>query len=143
MVRSTHASLASKQDKKAKAATPPSSGETLKGTAKVAKKVPPSAIRARKPDNIRKEIRRLQKTQQLLIPKATFGRLVRQTLAQMMAGQMRVVFNFSRSALAALHEAAEAFMTKLMQDALLCQLHAGRRTLMRKDVTLARRFTAV
>lgn len=44
------------------------------------------------------------------------------------------------AALAALHEAAEAYLVGLFEDANLCALHAKRITIMPKDIRLARRI---
>jgi len=40
----------------------------------------------------------------------------------------------------ALQSAAESYITGLFEDALLCAIHAGRVTLMLKDLHLARRI---
>jgi histone H3-like centromeric protein A len=43
-------------------------------------------------------------------------------------------------AIMALQEAAEAFMVHLFEDTNLCAIHAGRVTIMPKDMQLARRI---
>jgi histone H3 len=43
-------------------------------------------------------------------------------------------------ALMALQEAAEAYMVGLFEDTNLCAIHAGRVTIMPKDIILARRI---
>lgn len=45
-----------------------------------------------------------------------------------------------RSAVAALHEAAEAYLVGLFEDTNLCAIHARRVTFMPKDIQLARRI---
>ncbi|KAF3534287.1 hypothetical protein DY000_02041108 [Brassica cretica] len=45
-----------------------------------------------------------------------------------------------RSAVAALHEAAEAYLVGLFEDTILCAIHARRVTFMLKDIQLARRI---
>lgn len=47
------------------------------------------------------------------------------------------------SALFALQEASEAFLVKLFEDANLCSTHAGRVTVMVKDIYLARRIKGI
>jgi histone H3/H4 len=43
-------------------------------------------------------------------------------------------------AVQALQEAAEAYLTGLFEDSNLCAIHAGRVTIMTKDMQLARRI---
>jgi histone H3/H4 len=87
-----------------------------------------------------REIRRLQKSTGLLIPKLPFQRLVRQiamnTIAAINAGDIR----FQSTALLALQEAAEAYLTALFEDSNLCAIHAKRVTIMSKDMQLALRL---
>ena len=47
---------------------------------------------------------------------------------------------FQSVAILALQEAAEAYLVQLFEDANLCAIHAGRVTIMPKDVQLARRI---
>ena len=47
---------------------------------------------------------------------------------------------FQSSAVAAIQEAAEAYMVGLFEDTNLCAIHAGRVTIMPKDIQLARRI---
>ena len=82
-----------------------------------------------------REIRRYQKSTELLIRKMPFQRLVRE-----IAVEYRDDLKFQRVALAALQEAAEAFLVGLFEDANLCVLHAKRVTLMKKDLDLALRI---
>ncbi|KAB5565282.1 hypothetical protein PHYPO_G00239350 [Pangasianodon hypophthalmus] len=63
------------------------------------------------------EIRKYQKSTNLLLRKGPFSRLVR--------------------------EAAEAFLVRLFSDANLCAIHAKRVTLYPKDIQLARRIRGV
>jgi len=46
-------------------------------------------------------------------------------------------------AIAALQEAAEAFLVHLFEDTNLCAIHAKRVTIMKKDIQLARRIRGV
>ncbi|KAA1468529.1 histone-fold-containing protein [Dentipellis sp. KUC8613] len=82
-----------------------------------------------------REIRKYQKTSDLLIRKVPFQRLVRE-IAQDFRGDVR----FQSSALLALQEASEAFLVTLFEDTNLAALHAGRVTIQAKDMLLARRL---
>ncbi|GMR53041.1 hypothetical protein PMAYCL1PPCAC_23236, partial [Pristionchus mayeri] len=84
-----------------------------------------------------KEIRRLQKTGDLLIPKAPFFRLVREIAHQMKPG---MDLRFQAAAVAALQEGAEAFLVELFEAALLCAYHDNRVTVMPRDIQLVRRI---
>ncbi|KAM9635680.1 histone H3-like centromeric protein A isoform 2-T2 [Trichechus inunguis] len=87
-----------------------------------------------------KEIRKLQKSTDLLLRKRPFGLLAREVCAIFTRG---VDFNWQAQALLALQEAAEAFLVHLFEDAYLLSLHAGRVTLYPKDVQLARRIRGI
>jgi histone H3 len=80
-----------------------------------------------------REIRKYQKSTELLIKKLPFSRLVREIAAPLMDG-----IRFQSAAMAALQEAAEAYLVGLFEDANLCAIHAKRVTLMPKDIQLAR-----
>lgn len=82
-----------------------------------------------------REIRRYQKSTDLLIRKAPFARLVRE-IAQNFRNDLR----FQATAILALQEATEAYIVSIMEDANLCAIHAKRITIMRKDIQLARRI---
>lgn len=82
-----------------------------------------------------KEIRRYQKSTELLIRKLPFQRLVRE-IAQAFKTDLR----FQGSAILALQEAAEAYLVGLFEDTNLCAIHAKRVTIMPKDIQLARRI---
>jgi histone H3 len=82
-----------------------------------------------------REIKKYQSTADLLLPRAPFERLVRE-IAQAKSADVR----FRPSAVEALQEAAEAFVIGMMEDGLLCTVHARRVTLMRKDMDLAERI---
>lgn len=82
------------------------------------------------------EIRRFQKTTELLIPKLPFSRLIREICLNMVSSDYR----FQSLALLALQEAAEAYMVTLFEDSLLCAIHAKRVTVMPRDMNLARRI---
>lgn len=81
-----------------------------------------------------REIRRYQKSTELLIRKAPFQRLIRE-----IASDYKTELRFQHSAVEALQEAAEAYMVGLYEDTNLCAIHAKRITVMPKDIQLARR----
>ena len=82
-----------------------------------------------------REIRRFQKSTELLIRKLPFQRLVRE-----IASEYRNELRFQSSAVLALQEASEAYMVGLFEDTNLCAIHAKRVTIMPKDIQLARRI---
>ena len=82
-----------------------------------------------------REIRKYQKSTELLIRKVPFGRLVREIARDFMPG-----IRFQSSAVGALQEAAEGYLTGLFEDTNRCALHAKRVTIMAKDMQLARRI---
>lgn len=82
-----------------------------------------------------REIRHYQRSTELLIRKLAFQRLVRE-ITQDFKTDMR----WQSTALAALQEASEAYLTGLFEDTNLCALHARRVTCMVKDMQLARRI---
>ena len=82
-----------------------------------------------------REIRRYQKSTELLIRKLPFQRLVRE-----IAQDFKTDLRFQASAVMALQEAAEAYLVSLFEDSNLCAIHAKRVTIMPKDIQLARRI---
>ena len=82
-----------------------------------------------------REIRRYQKSTQLLIRRLPFQRLVRE-----LAHEVKTDLRFQSTALLALQEAAEAYLVGLFEDTNLCALHAKRVTIQPKDLQLARRI---
>ena len=82
-----------------------------------------------------REIRRYQKSTELLIRKLPFQRLVRE-----IAQDFKTDLRFQGSAVLALQEAAEAYLVGLFEDTNLCAIHAKRVTIMPKDIQLARRI---
>jgi len=85
-----------------------------------------------------KEIRKYQKTGELLIPKAPFRRLIRQIALEL--GCLQGESRWHVNALEALQEAAEAYLVGLFDDTNLCAIHAKRVTIMPRDIQLARRI---
>ncbi|XP_029360757.1 histone H3-like centromeric protein A [Echeneis naucrates] len=85
------------------------------------------------------EIRKYQKSTNLLLRKAPFCRLVCEVCQGFSTQPMR----WQVYALLALQEAAEAFLVMLFADANLCAIHAKRVTLFPRDIQLARRIRGV
>lgn len=82
-----------------------------------------------------REIRKYQKTGDLLIKRAPFQRLCKE-----IAQELKFDTRWQSSAIAALQEAAEMYMVGLFEDTNLIALHAKRVTIMPKDMQLARRI---
>jgi len=85
-----------------------------------------------------KEIRKYQRTAELLIPRAPFSRLVREVAVG--TGALGGEARWHVNAITALQEATEAYLVGLMEDTNLCALHANRVTIMPRDMQLARRI---
>ena len=82
-----------------------------------------------------REIRKYQKSTELLIRMQPFQRLVRE-----IAQDFKTGLRFQSSAVLALQEAAEAYIVGLFEDSNLCALHSKRVTVLPKDIQLARRI---
>jgi histone H3 len=82
-----------------------------------------------------REIRRFQKSTELLMRRAPFNRLVRE-----IAQDYKTDCRFRAAAIHALQEAAEAFIVEIFQDTNLNAIHSKRITIMAKDMLLARRI---
>ena len=82
-----------------------------------------------------REIRKMQKSTELMMRKLPFQRLVREIAQDFMTDR-----KFQSSAVCALQEAAEAYLVGLFQDTNLCAIHGKRVTIMPKDMLLARRL---
>jgi histone H3 len=82
-----------------------------------------------------REIRKYQKSTELLIRRLPFQRLVKE-VAQAFHTDLR----FQSAAILCLQEAAEAYLVGLFEDTNLCAIHAKRITIMPKDMQLARRI---
>ncbi|XP_072526111.1 uncharacterized protein [Salminus brasiliensis] len=106
---------------------------------KAARKSAPATGGVKKPHRYRpgtvalREIRRYQKSTELLIRKLPFQRLVRE-----IAQDFKTDLRFQSSAVMALQEASEAYLVGLFEDTNLCAIHAKRVTIMPKDIQLAR-----
>ena len=111
--------IAQKQAKKATVST---------GGVKKAHRFRPGTVALR-------EIRRFQKSTELLIRKLPFQRLVRE-----IASEYKNDLRFQSSAVLALQEASEAYLVGLFEDTNLCAIHAKRVTIMTRDLQLAKRI---
>ena len=78
-----------------------------------------------------REIRRYQKSSELLIRQMPFQRLVRE-----IAQAHNLYVHFQSSAILALQESVEAYLVGLLEDSNLCAIHAKRVTIMPKDMQL-------
>ena len=100
-----------------------------------------------------REIRRYQKSTELLIRKLPFQRLVREIAQDFKVGRFFALLpllanwpvtqtdlRFQSSAVMALQEAAEAYLVSLFEDTNLAAIHAKRVTIQPKDLALARRL---
>ena len=122
-----------------KQATPAGKAPRKQVGNKAARKSAPSMGGVKKPHRYRpgtvalREIRRYQKSTELLIRKLPFQRLVREVAQQ---SDLR----FQSSAVLALQEASESYLVGLFEDTNLCAIHAKRVTIMPKDIQLARRI---
>ena len=100
------------------------------------KTAPPKRPHRYRPGTVAlREIRKYQKSAELLIRKLPFQRLVRE-----IAQDFKTDLRFQSQAVLALQEAAEAYLVGLFEDTNLCAIHAKRVTIMPKDIQLARRI---
>jgi histone H3/H4 len=127
-----------------------------RGRDEVASAAPPGGARESGADGQRKkhryrpgtvalrEIRKYQKTTDLLIQRLPFSRVVREIALDMMTDTNEydgeTGLRWQSSAILALQEATEAYLVHLFEDANLCAIHAKRVTIMQRDIQLARRI---
>ena len=108
---------------------------------KAARKSAPINTAIKKPHRYRpgtvalREIRKFQKSTDLLKRKLPFQRVVRE-----IATEYKSDLRFQSQAVLALQEAVEAYLVGLFEDTNLCAIHAKRVTIMPKDMQLARRI---
>ena len=118
---------------KASAKRFPSNPESLKKHFKISKKKLQGGVK--KPRRYRpgtvalRDIRKYQKSTDLLIRKLPFQRLVRE-----IAQNFKTGLRFQSSAVMALQEASESYLTNLFEDTNLCAIHAKRVTILPKDL---------
>ena len=82
-----------------------------------------------------REIRRYQKSTELLIHKLPFQCLVHKILQGYSVG-----YRVTLAMMMVLQEAAEAYLVQLLEDSNLCAIHAKRITIQPKDMQLARQI---
>eukprot|EP01117_Protostelium_nocturnum_P020845 TRINITY_DN962_c0_g1_i1.p1 TRINITY_DN962_c0_g1~~TRINITY_DN962_c0_g1_i1.p1 ORF type:complete len:174 (+),score=39.23 TRINITY_DN962_c0_g1_i1:95-616(+) len=123
------------------------SGQMAVKTSKLgAKKTPAKTVSKRsakptakpnrfKPSKAVAEIRKLQTTVNLLIPKLSFSRLVRE-ITSYVASDMR----WKLTAMEALQEATEYHLVQLFEDSQECAVHCKRVTIMDRDLRLVMRM---
>ena len=108
---------------------------------KAARKGAPVSGGVKKPHRYRpgtvalRQIRKYQKTTDLLLHKAPFQRLIRE-----IAMDYKSDLRYQSSAILALQEASEDYLVRLFKDTNLCTIHSKRVTIMPKDIQLARRI---
>ena len=84
-----------------------------------------------------REIRKYQKSTELLIQKLPFQRLVREVFSQISSTQ---TFRVTPQALLALQEASESFLIHMFEQSNLIAIHGKRVTINVKDILLWRRL---
>ena len=110
---------------------------------KAARKSAPAMGGVKKPHRYRpgtvalREIRRYQKSTELLLLKRPFSNLVREITNDVEKKEDK---RFQSSGILALQESSEAYLVGTMKDANLCAIHSKRVTVMPKDIQLVRKI---
>ena len=108
---------------------------------RAARKSAPAIAGVKKPHRFKpgtvaiREIKKYQKSTELLIRKVPFQRLVKE-----ISSSYKADIRFQAMAILALQEASESFLVGLFEDTNLCAIHSKRVTIMAKDMQLARRI---
>jgi histone H3 len=132
------------EGEKAKAAAKKVVPRGSKGVSKTAKPKKAAAGGVTKPHRFHpgtvalREIRRYQKSTEMLIRKLPFRRLVAELAQDFQAGD--AAWRFSGEAVVILQQVAEDFLIKLLEDANLAAIHAKRVTVQPRDITIAQRI---
>merc|ERR1712035_2094 len=79
------------------------------------------------------EVKKYQKSTELLVRMAAFKRVIRNCMSNIEQGQD---LKFQKAAFSTLQTAYEAFMTDVLEDACRLAVHAKRKTLFRADIQL-------
>ena len=88
-----------------------------------------------------REIRKYQKSTDLLIRKLPFARLVREIANnEVSMTKFPEGVRWQSQAVVALQEAAESYLVRLFEDSNLEAIHGGRVTIQAKDIQIARRI---
>ncbi|CAG9572750.1 putative histone H3 variant [Leishmania major strain Friedlin] len=82
-----------------------------------------------------REVRKYQRSTELLIARTPFRRLVKEIMST-----FKDTMHMRHSALEAMQDATESYLVSLLCDANLCTIHAKRVTLYPKDLQLALRL---
>jgi len=95
-----------------------------------------------------REIRKYQRSTDLLISKLPFARVVREVADEFIeanydSSASAVGLRWQSSAILALQEATEAYLVHVFEDANLCAIHAKRVTIMQRVIQLVRRIRGV
>ncbi|KAK9894239.1 histone-fold-containing protein [Cystobasidium minutum MCA 4210] len=121
-----HKTVGGKAPRKSASVFGSKSNKTVESSYRKAHRFRPGTVALR-------EIRRYQRSTELLIRKLPFQRLVRE-VAEVEARAVGIIgVRFQASALAALQEASEAYLVGLFEDANLCAIHAKRVTIQPKE----------
>lgn len=121
-----------------------SSSTSLSAATGLLRNKPGDAAKVKKPHRFKagtvalREIRKYQKSTDLLIRKLPFARLVREIVQDIFG--ITSAYRWQSVAIMALQEAVEAYLVHLFEDTNLCAIHAKRVTIMQKDMQLARRI---
>ena len=105
-------------------------GKTPKGVQVKPRRFRPGTVALR-------EIRKYQKSTELLIRKLPFQRLVREVVWNLDKDR---TLRLQSTAILALQEASESFLVNMFEDVNHCCLHAGRVTIQPKDMRLWNRM---
>ena len=118
--------------------------------ARVATRAERPAAGVKKPHRYRpgtvalREIRRYQKSTDLLLRKGPFGRLVREITVDVTTAKdnayARSDHRYTATSILTHQTACEDYLITLLEDTNLCAIHAKRVTIMPKDMQLARRI---
>ena len=82
-----------------------------------------------------REIRKYQKSTDLLIRKIPFQRFLRE-ISQSIKKDLR----WQSTAILAIQEAAESYLVRMFEDVNVCAIHGGRQTIQIKDILLWKRL---
>ena len=143
-IRASGRSLRSNQPRRAKASNQPRRAKAAASAAGVAGVKKPHRYR---PGTVAlREIHRYQKSTNLLLPKVSFQRLLRDvtidTVDQLkkMYTKLKDPSRMTVATVQCLQAASEAIITKTLEDANLCAIHTKRVTVQPKDLELAHRL---
>nr|AVZ23164.1 Cid5 [Drosophila seriema] len=88
----------------------------------------------RRAQRFKREVRQLQRTPNFMIPRLSFGRVVREIMLE--TSECEPHFRITIGALEALQTATEMFMTQRFQDSYMMTMHRQRVTLELRDMAL-------